>query len=290
MLIHDAAEKYLQDVREGNTRATYTRCLHTIIPVMHVKDTEQITRDTFRRVLRYEAGAPAYNRLLVQVASGFLEWLEFEKLSSLTTGEIRHMRKGRTFTPKPPAFPRDEIEWLIADADKAQSGLEAMRKSALVLTLADTGMRISELCALKRGDIDFHEARAMIVGKGKKPRVVRFSERSLYAIKAYLELRGDGATGKPLHTLPLFTTLPRGKKASTKALSVVTVRVLIEKASGGKVHPHHFRHRFVTELVRQHGQAVAQQIVGHERADTTARYTHLTDDELDRAYSETFNA
>ncbi|MBK9781938.1 MAG: tyrosine-type recombinase/integrase [Anaerolineales bacterium] len=57
--------------------------------------------------------------------------------------------------------------------------LRAYRDRAFLVTLADTGFRVHEACNLRRGDIDWNEGRAVIIGKGNKQAVVRFSSRSL---------------------------------------------------------------------------------------------------------------
>ena len=61
------------------------------------------------------------------------------------------------------------------------------RDAGFILTLADTGMRVHEACNLRRGDIDWNEQRAVIIGKGDSQDVVRFSSRSIQALKNYLK-------------------------------------------------------------------------------------------------------
>ena len=56
-----------------------------------------------------------------------------------------------------------------------------MRDRAFLLTLADTGLRVHEACNMRRGDIDWNEGRAVIIGKGDKQAVVRFSTRKYKA-------------------------------------------------------------------------------------------------------------
>ena len=89
--------------------------------------------------------------------------------------------------------------------------LDDLRDRAFVLTLVDTGLRISEACALRRGDIDWNEGRAVIIGKGDKQAVVLFSDRCMRAIKEYLVTRAklDGQTGKPLIPCPSSSVMGR---------------------------------------------------------------------------------
>src|SRR5215204_4178240 len=105
-------------------------------------------------------------------------------------------------------FNREAVDQIIAYCISLSSNaspslsvnLEALRDRAFVLTLADTGLRISEACALKRGDIDWREQRAIIIGKGDKQAVVRFSNRAIEALKIYLHARAgvEPNSRKPL--------------------------------------------------------------------------------------------
>lgn len=56
-----------------------------------------------------------------------------------------------------------------------------LRNCALILTLADTGLRVSEVCNMAHGDIDWMEGRAIVIGKGNKQAIVHFSNRDLRA-------------------------------------------------------------------------------------------------------------
>jgi integrase len=57
------------------------------------------------------------------------------------------------------------------------------QRQGILITLADTGLRVHEACGLRRGDLDWQEYRAIIVGKGNREAVIRFSERAIKALK-----------------------------------------------------------------------------------------------------------
>jgi integrase len=168
-----------------------------------------------------------------------------------------------------------------------------------MLTLADTGLRVHEACALRRGDIDWNEGRAIIIGKGDKQAVIRFTSRSMDALKEYLSLRSslDGGSGRPLTSLPLFARHDKGAGKKVKPITTTTgrnivserVREILGEESVGRITPHSFRHYFVTSVLLGTGNLVtAQKLARHENIETTKRYTHLADDELDKAYYEVF--
>ncbi len=169
-----------------------------------------------------------------------------------------------------------------------------------MLTLADTGLRVHEACKLRRGDVDWNEGRAVIVGKGDKQAVVRFSERALRTLKAYLEARSglDGGTGKPLASLALFARHDKGAGHKIKPITTTTGRNIVHerveqalgKSASGRITPHSLRHYFVTTVLRASGNLkMAQELARHASIQVTQRYAHLSNDELDRGYHEIFN-
>jgi integrase len=206
-----------------------------------------------------------------------------------------------------PQFPRDDIERVlelvnnitIQLSDNLERRLRTLRDRAFLLTLADTGLRVHEACNLRRGDIDWNEGRAIIIGKGNKQAVVRFSTRSLGAIKEYLSTRAvlDGNSGRPLPSLPLFARHDKGAGKKIKSITTTTGRNIVNERvrqalgdqAEGRITPHSFRHYFVTTVLRASGNLkLAQELARHASIQVTQRYAHLSDDELDRGYHEIF--
>lgn len=179
--------------------------------------------------------------------------------------------------------------------------LRLLRDRAFLLTLADTGLRVHEACALRRGDVDWAEARAVLIGKGDRQAVVRFSRRAISALKDYLTTRAklDGGSGRPLRSLPLFARHDKAAGKKVLPISTTTGRAIVaartRQALGedavGTVTPHSFRHYFVTTVLRGSGGnlKLAQELARHRSIAVTQRYAHLSDDELDRGYYDIFD-
>jgi site-specific recombinase XerD len=175
--------------------------------------------------------------------------------------------------------------------------LEALRDRAFVLTLADTGLRISEACSLKRSDIDWMEQRAIIIGKGDKQAIIRFSNRSIEALKVYLHARSgvEPNSRTPLGSQPLFA---RHDIRASKKIRPITaggmwkaIKARIEEAGVERsaVRIHDFRHYFVTMTYLAKGNLkLSQELARHESINTTNRYAHFGG-EADIAYDEIFN-
>ncbi len=194
-------------------------------------------------------------------------------------------------------FNREAVEKVIGHCASLSGDLEALRDRAFVLTLADTGLRISEACALKRGDIDWMEQRAIIIGKGDKQAVIRFSNRCIEALNLYLHARSvvDPNSRIPLGSQPVFAR--HDIRASKKIRSITAggmwkaIKLRIEDANVERsaVRIHDFRHYFVTMSYLAKGNLkLSQELARHESISTTNRYAHFGG-ETDIAYDEIFN-
>jgi len=194
-------------------------------------------------------------------------------------------------------FNREAVEKVIEHCSSLTGDLEALRDRAFVLTLVDTGLRISEACALKRGDIDWMEQRAIIIGKGDKQAVIRFSNQSIDALKIYLHARAsvEPNSRTPLGSQPLFA---RHDIRASKKIRPITaggmwkaIKTRIEEAGVERsaVRIHDFRHYFVTMTYLAKGNLkLSQELARHESITTTNRYAHFGS-EADKAYDEIFN-
>jgi site-specific recombinase XerD len=254
--------------------------------------------------------APATEQLYLTAAAGFYEFLAAERLAEPNLPRIRLLIRQRARKPgqRLPQFPRNEIELVIDYAiNLASQSVEdqtdrliLLRDRAFLLTLADTGLRVHEACKLRRGDIDWNEGKAILIGKGDRQAVVRFSGRSLASLRDYLGARAplDGSAGRPLSSLPLFARHDRGAGKKVKAITPTTGRNIVDQrvneAAGPDaaqaITPHSFRHYFVTTVLRGSGGnlKLAQELARHRNIAVTQRYAHLSDDELDQGYYEVF--
>ena len=254
--------------------------------------------------------SPATERLYLTAAIQFYEYLAAENLANpnLTRLRILVRTRSRRSGIRLPQFPQNIIELLIKYAinlvnspwENEFERLRNLRDRAFVLTLADTGLRVHEACQLRRGDIDWNEGRAVIIGKGDRQAVVRFSRRSLHSLREYLEARAsiDGVSKRPLASLPLFARHDKGAGKKVKAITTTTGRNIVnqrvEEAVGpdsvGLVTPHSLRHYFVTTVLRASGNLkLAQELARHQNIAVTQRYAHLSNDELDKGYFEVFD-
>jgi integrase/recombinase XerC len=286
--MNQIAEKYLVTLdRSRNTIETYRWALDYYFNLVGEELSDKSYEDF---LIAIRSLSPSTKSVLRSAVMRFYSFCEVGDLAKRTRLNDHYARKTRV---KPVSFNRDSVEEIISYCETLTNSLEELRDRAFVLTLADSGFRISELVGLKRGDIDWREEKVAIVGKGEKPAIIRLSKRSMKALKDYLSARAemDGKSGKPLNSLPLWAQ--HGRINRIKAMSIDGMRQAIKsrmKDIGVNVRIHDFRHYFVTMAMMATGNLkVAQELARHESTSTTQRYAHFAETELDQQYDEIYN-
>jgi len=315
--IRDAIQDYLILVEQSRSKRTYLTYQNALKSFSETLEAYQlIPEKTPATELPEDAiswfaenlkvFAPATERLYLTAASNLYEYLSAENISQPNLARVRQLIRQRSRRPgvRLPQFPASDIDTLLEKieslkgkpAQDPEEYLRNLRDRAFLFTLADTGLRVHEACGLRRGDMDWNNFRAVVIGKGNQEAVVRFSERSIAALRDYLKARADidGSTGKPLASLPLFTRHDKGAgKKKVKGMNtntgrnIVTDRVkeFLGEEAVGTITPHSFRHYFVTRVLQTtNNLRIAQLLARHKSIVVTQRYSHLTDSELDQGY------
>jgi len=318
--IAQAINAYLENValtRSSNTSRAYGNAMKFFSQILELHhqppaDTpvENLTEDAIIWLAQaLKDYTSATEQLYLAAARGFYEFLAASRLARPNLPRLALLIRQRSRRPgqRLPQFPREQIELIINyainnainPAFSKSEQLRQLRDRAFLLVLADTGLRVHEACRLRRGDLDWNEGKAVVIGKGDQQAVVRFSQRALQALQAYLQARQalDGASGRPLPSLPLFARHDRGAGNKVKPITTATgrnivaqwVREALGSQAVGTITPHSFRHYFVTTVLRASGNLkLAQELARHKAISVTQRYAHLSDDELDRGYHEIF--
>ena len=156
------------------------------------------------------------------------------------------------------------------------------RDYAILQVFLQTGIRVSELCALTRSDIDF-ETRTVHVGngKGQKARTIALEKKGIQAIRSYLAVRPES-----LHDA-LFLNY-QGEPLGERGVRKMLAKYL--KASGitKKISPHSLRHTFATHKAeRGVSPYVLREWLGHARLDTTQIYVHMAREHSKKAMEAT---
>jgi integrase/recombinase XerC/integrase/recombinase XerD len=162
-------------------------------------------------------------------------------------------------------FKMEQIRDLLLLCD--ENRFLGARNKAIVLTLLDTGLRLTELANIQLADVDFDRETIKVMGKGAKERVVRIGKRTQKAILRYLLMRKDN---QPC----LWVTEER------RPLRAMGIQIMIKRLGkrigikGVRCSAHTFRHTFATRaLLNGAGEFEVQSLLGHEGLSMTRRYT-----------------
>lgn len=186
---------------------------------------------------------------------------------------------------------QQELSRLLHAADISKIG--GLRDRAIFELLACSGIRVGELLAIDKTDLDFTQNQFQVIGKGRKRRTCFFTMRTAVWLRLWIQKRKDRFPA-------LFTSLAgnysrEGIVEDLGRLSAVAVQAMIrkyaEKAGLRKqVTTHTFRHTWATSLL-QSGCDIRslQELLGHSSLITTQVYLHLVPSQLKKAYGKCFD-
>ncbi|EME55708.1 integrase/recombinase XerC [Amycolatopsis decaplanina DSM 44594] len=166
----------------------------------------------------------------------------------------------------------------------------ALRDSAIVELLYATGVRVSELCGLDVGDVDFSRRVVLVLGKGGKERVVPFGVPAEAALRVWLdEGRGKLAVESEGPGKAALFLGARGGRLDPRAARRVVHDAVGSVPGANDMGPHGLRHSAATHLLEGGADLRSvQELLGHATLATTQLYTHVTVDRLkaihDRAH------
>jgi integrase/recombinase XerD len=159
---------------------------------------------------------------------------------------------------------------------------EALRVRVALELLYATGMRVSELLALKAEYVNLQDGWVRVLGKGSKERLIPVHERALTLLKQFLQVRQRRFPSAV--DAEVFLNR-RGRRLSRvqfwRDLQALAKRAGLE----GKVHPHVLRHTFATHLLQGGADLRSvQEMLGHASLSTTQIYTHLENSGLKESH------
>lgn len=289
------------------------------------KNTIASYRDTFKLLLRYcqeqcniSAQKLSMEMLTPELIAAFLEWLEKERGSSISTRNQRlaaihsffryaqyeepsgilHFQKVIALpvkkAPKPfmPYLSPESMKLLLAQTDKYTP--KGRRDLTLLSVLYDSGCRVQELADLTVKDVVLGNSPALILsGKGNKVRRVPLMKNTLVLLEHYIREHSLDKAWK--NDYPLFRNKQHNKLTKEGISYIISKNVtLAKKASAGfpgKVTPHMFRRSKATHLLEAGVNLVyIRDFLGHEDIKTTEVYlkcdTDLKRKAIEKAYPD----
>jgi site-specific recombinase XerD len=137
------------------------------------------------------------------------------------------------------------------ELERIRQTCKTVREKALVEFLYSTGARVTEVCGVKKADIDFYKGEVVVLGKGNKHRTTYLNARCKSLLKQYFAIRDDESEY-------LFVSERRPHKVLKKEAIERIVRIIGERAELDRpLTPHLFRHTLAT-LMLQRGTPITE--------------------------------
>lgn len=259
-----------------NTRAAYAADLRKFARFLDVRKISTLNAVTRTHLLDFligekekGLGANSVSRLFVAVKV-WLRYLQQENLLAQNVAEA--MDSPRLWKVLPATLSSAEVERLLAAP--AGDKPAAVRDRALLEVFYATGLRVSELCRLTLDDLHFDAGYLRCVGKGRKERVVPFSEKSGKILSGYIE-RERPALLRDASAREVFLTR-RGRPFDRRGIWKMIKRYARQAGIAKTIGPHTLRHSFASHLLQNGAPLrVIQEMLGHADIATTQIYTHV---------------
>lgn len=307
MSFNNAKERFLNNLTVVKNASVHTirnyaidlACLQKFLLEEHPQQLEQvkhtdlpldtITRKTIRNFLAKQTALKQNKKTIVRRLStlrSFFKYAYENKLIESNPTEILESPKLEKKIPAPLTYEQVSLLFELPNT-KTYLGL---RDRAILELFYSSGLRISELVALNRTDIDFVTLLIKLKGKGKKERIVPITRNAATWIKSYLEnperqLDIDGHKAEVELDAVFLNKL--GKRLSARSIDRHFEAYLKQSGLAGRATPHTLRHTIATHWLEKGMDLKSIQIMlGHSALATTTIYTKVSNTLKVKVYNE----
>lgn len=224
--------------------------------------------------------AKSINRKISSLKSFFKYCVRTEVLKDSPMGKVISPKIGKRL----PVFVKEEeTKQLVEALNSAAENWKSLNAKMLITIFYNTGMRLSELIALKENQIDFGRSSIKVLGKGNKERVIPVSKETIASIREYQQLKNKEIGSKEEYLL----VTEKGKKLYPKYAYLLVNHYLGAAGTLDKKSPHVLRHTFATHLMNNGADLNAvKELLGHSSLASTQVYTHNTIEKLKDIYKK----
>jgi integrase/recombinase XerC len=185
---------------------------------------------------------------------------------------------------------RAQIDLLfqMAEVRAWEGGFVDVRNLAILELFYSTGMRLSELQGLSRGELDLVSQQVKVRGKGRKERIIPLGDHAMLAIRNYESKRDEllRALGPKADRNAVFLA-KTGKRIGVRAVQKAVTSFLKQIDEDAGLSVHSLRHTFATHLLDAGADLRAvQELLGHASISTTQIYTHTSIERLKQVYDK----
>jgi integrase/recombinase XerD len=278
---------YLRDVRRmsPNTVESYGRDLAALasfaerrgssVDALGRRELEAFVRSRMSGGLSPRSVARA-----VACVRGFYRFLAVER--KLEQSPADDLQPPRAWPALPKYLDLNDVDRLLAQPDTTSA--LGLRDKALIEVLYATGLRVSELVALRAGDLNLDEGYLTTMGKGDKERMVPLGHEAAEWVRRYLREGRPRLAGKRASSPRLFVNA-RGGALSRVGFWKVLKTYGRKAGISRDISPHVLRHSFATHLLERGADLrMIQVMLGHADLSTTQIYTHVLEARLRAVY------
>ena len=246
------------------------------------KDTSDLLETDLYEFLKYELSLGKSVSTALRRLSSTRSFYLFLKKENYYTGNIPDIETPKKPKHLPNCLSEEEIDRLLEVPDlTTPSGI---RDRAMLETMYSSGLRVSELLNLKRGQVNLNKCIITVFGKGAKERKVPIAEYAVEYIKKYI----NEVRNKSKHKKSDYLFLNRSGEPLSRVYFFKKVREYAELAGiEMTISPHTLRHSFATHLLNHGAQLrMVQGMLGHTNIATTQIYTHVSSEKLKSDYDK----
>lgn len=269
----------------SNTVLSYTRDIRKLFRFFKKEKIQwsEAKEDDLVKFIHQLSRAGLSARSLARLISTLKSFYKFLVLDGiLKKNPVVNLTSPKIWFVLPQFLTLKEVETLLNQPD--EKDLRGLRDKAMLELLYATGLRVSELVALKPKDLNLKDGFLLCRGKGNKERIVPLGGPAVRAVRKYLHDAQPQFMKQPNEFL--FPT--RRGKAFTRQGFWKLLKSYAQKAGlEAKISPHTLRHSFATHLLERGADLRSVQLMlGHSQITTTQIYTHVSRERLRRVYEK----
>lgn len=279
---------YLRDVRRvsPNTVESYARDLAALAAFAETNEVpvETMTRRDLEAFVRAQMASGLSPRSVARTVAcirGFFRFVSLEQKRE--TSPADDLQAPRAWAALPKFLDLEDVDKLLAVPDTSTP--RGLRDKAMIEVLYATGLRVSELIAVRPNDLHLDEGYLTCVGKGDKERIVPLGQEAVTWVRKYVS---EGRQQLAKRGSPwLFVNARDGGPLSRVGFWKVLKEYGVKAGVSRELSPHVLRHSFATHLLERGADLRSiQMMLGHSDLSTTQIYTHVLEARLRTVYDK----
>ena len=288
MEIVDAVDMYHQYVlvEKGLSKQTWISYLEDLQAFFayfsNKKTTDDLMETDLYEFLKYELSIGLSVSTALRRLSSTRSFYLFLKKDGYYKGNIPDIEAPKKPKHLPNCLSEEEVDALLSAPDLSTAS--GIRDKAMLETMYSSGLRVSELLKLEKGQVNLNKGIINVFGKGAKERKVPIADFAVDYIRLYI----NEVRNKSEHKSSKYLFLNKKGMSLSRVYFFRQVKKYSELAGiTTQVSPHTLRHSFATHLLNHGAQLrIVQGMLGHTNIATTQIYTHVSSEKLKSDYDK----